>query len=164
MITEAEKILTNANQLGLVPDPDFCTILAEYNFPQATKFYWATSRILTKQGDEVWVLLTADELAENGLKPGQAQCYAAPVCEEFMRVTPLQHYVMFAKFGYIFVDLMQTMLKSKDVEGTAPKEFAMTFHRIKEADAQTAANCWAKGFCYLLLNKKLGFKKREEAQ
>lgn len=151
---------TRPEHAGLVPDPDFCIVLFDHGFPQKTKFYWTASGILTAKQEEVWVLLSADELEAHGLEPGKGKVFAAPICEEFMRLTPLQYYVGFARFGYIFIDITKTtMEKEAIVEGKAHQAVGVSFFRIKEADAATAANCWAKGFCYLLIKKMMQISK-----
>lgn len=151
--------MTAAEHLGLVPDPDYCVLLREHGFPQDTKFFWATSGIVNIKQEDIWLLLSKDELEANGLEPGAGQCFAAPVCEEFMKFTPLQYFVTFARFGYIFVDIVKTTTTTEKT-GEKSENTAVAFYRIKEADSQTAANCWAKGFCYLLLKKMMSFKKK----
>ena len=151
--------MTNIEHLGLVPDPDFCVVLKEHNFPQTTRFFWVTSGILTAKQEEVWVLATADDLEIHGLKPGDRECFAAPVVEEFMKVTPPSHYVMHTRFGYIFVDLTRTKFSENTLDKT--KNVSIAFFRIKEVDDARAVNCFAKGICYLLMKKEMAFKAPE---
>ncbi len=169
---------TNAEHTRLVPDPDFCVVLFQHGFPQKTRFYWATSGILNAKQEDIWVLLTIDELEANGLAPGMGNCFAAPVAEEFMCVVPMQYFVTFARFGYIFVDITKTTISkeepmpeivkvpnmAEDTEALKKKVVGVgiSFFRIKEADSNTAANCYAKALCYLLIKKMMSFKAPKE--
>lgn len=154
--------MTNREQLGLVPDPDFCVVLAEHKFPQKTKFYWAASPLITENQEDIWFLLTADELDAANLSPGNGLCFAAPVSEDFMRLCPPQYFVTFARFGFIFVDIIKTTITKEEAEGEKPAAIGISFFRVKEADANTAANCWAKGLLYLLLKQIMAFSAPKE--
>lgn len=148
---------TKPEHVGLVPDPDFCIVLFDHGFPQKTKFYWTTNGLITAKQEEMWVLLTAEELEANGLAPGDKKVFAAPICEEFMRLTPMQYFVGWARFGFIFIDVSKTTFEHNPAEGNKPASVAIAYNRIKEADAMSAPNCWAKGFCFLLLKGWMKF-------
>lgn len=138
--------MTDRESLGLVPDPDFCVVLFQYGFPQErARFYWVTSGIVSVKGEEVWILVSYDELDSHNLEPGKG-CFAAPTCEHFMSVVPQRYAVIFAKTGFAFVDLLRT--KFSTVEGGEQK---MNMCQIKEGAAKTAANSWAQGTCFLLI-------------
>jgi hypothetical protein len=77
-----------------------------------------------------------------------------------MRQCPHQYFVAFTRLGFIFVDLLKsTIVKGQDMmAGEKPVQaVSVTFFRIKDADAATAANCYAKGICYLLIHKQMAF-------
>lgn len=149
--------MTERETLGLVPDPDFCVVLRDQGFPQEkARFYWVTSGVLSLKGEDVWALLSADELDAHGLTPG-VYCFAAPTVEHFMKTVPPRFAVIFAKTAFVFVDLLRTKFGG---EGESAK---MNLCQIKEGAALTAANSWAQGTCYLLFKGhiKLGEKPKQ---
>lgn len=77
-----------------------------------------------------------------------------------MRLIPPQYFVMWAKSAFAFVDLTKTNFGAPDKAGDRPK---INLVYIKDAAAPKAADCWAKGVCYLIINKMIFFKNAEES-
>lgn len=148
-----------------VPQPDFAVVLREYNFPQTGfKYYWQDLGLVTKKGDPMWTLKKRVDVAKDDWE--SKRVYAAPTCQEFMRFCPMENVVMFVRFGYIMLDLRRCTKTAKDVKqgDKTVTTVAMNLWRIKEADANTAADCYAQGLSFLLMKGDLKFEEKKSEE
>lgn len=143
----------------VVPHPDFCVVLAGYGLKQeGGLFYWVDSGIADKDGKTVWSLLEADSLCETDVKPGTRGCFRAPTINELVAVTPSQYFVSWGRFAFLFVDLFKSEVRKEVSQDGKVTNISVIFSRIKEADAPDVADCYAKGLCYLLMEKRMSFE------
>jgi len=131
MITETLK--------PIVPGYDNCAALKVLGFPQETALVYV---------DGIRHRL---EVGTPEIRFGQLPWIAAPTAAELQAVFPPRYFVMSAGAGkaYMLIDAMQTSMKeAKDEKGNTGK--GVVFHMVKEATADSIANCWAKGFIFLI--------------
>lgn len=136
---------------GIVPDFDFCCLLREFGMPQKTALYWHSMRLVVHDKKRKFL----SNISEGAL------C-AAPFAEDLMRALPPQFTAIRSENIYFFIDLMASTVKPMpQEEGSAINGAAsvgIVVQRIREADAPTLTNCFAKGLLYLLAKGVLKFK------